>query len=171
MPPVDNAYDTSLAAAADALAVKWHTADVMGVGGAPPEGASASDIASFSSEQTAAFLARLNELRSATPMSPKLTRAMAELYGFDAAANAEIKCEWLRLCVLAGDDAALPAASSFLKSVGRMKYLRPLYRALLRSRGQPAAKDVARATLAAAKKGYHPIAAKMVAADLGELAE
>lgn len=45
-----------------------------------------------------------------------------------------------------------------------MKYLRPLYRALHRSKvGRRAARD----TFEAAKPGYHPIAAKMVAVDLG----
>lgn len=51
MPPVRNQYDTSLATAAQALAVKWHTADVMGLGGALPQGASAEDIKGWSSDQ------------------------------------------------------------------------------------------------------------------------
>lgn len=32
MPPVVNTYDTSLAEAAYALALRWHTGDVMGIG-------------------------------------------------------------------------------------------------------------------------------------------
>lgn len=58
----------------------------------------------------------------------------------------------------------VPLATAFLKAQGRMKYLRPLYRALFRSKvGKQAALD----TFAAAKSSYHPIAAKMVAVDLG----
>ena len=63
---------------------------------------------------------------------------------------------------VAGDATAIPLAVQFLKSQGRMKYLRPLYRALLKRE-----KQVALNTFREARSGYHPIAAKMVAADLG----
>lgn len=57
----------------------------------------------------------------------------------------------------------LPLAVQFLKDQGRMKFLRPLYRALFRSKmGKQAALD----TFQEAGRSYHPIAAKMVAADL-----
>ena len=36
MPPCENTYDTSLAQAAFDLATRWHTCDVMGIGGGPP---------------------------------------------------------------------------------------------------------------------------------------
>jgi leukotriene-A4 hydrolase len=45
-----------------------------------------------------------------------------------------------------------------------MKYLRPLYRALSR---QPGAREAAVAAFEGNRAAYHPIAAKMVAADLG----
>ena len=61
-----------------------------------------------------------------------------------------------------GDTAVIPGTVEFLKSQGRMKYLRPLYRALSKKR-----KEVALETFKDAQSGYHPIAAKMVAADLG----
>lgn len=58
----------------------------------------------------------------------------------------------------------LPLAVQFLKEQGRMKFLRPLYRALFRSKmGKQAALD----TFKEAGRSYHPIAAKMVASDLG----
>ncbi|GBF94539.1 leukotriene A-4 hydrolase [Raphidocelis subcapitata] len=163
MPPASNAYDASLAAAADALATKWHTADVMGIGADPPAGAGPGDIEGWGSDQLVAFLAKLSELRSLTPLHPRATRAMAALYGFDAAVNCEVKCEWLKLCISAGDEAALPLASDFLASVGRMKFLRPLYRALRRSKKGA---EVAGRAFEANAARYHPIARKMVAADL-----
>lgn len=43
-----------------------------------------------------AFLSKLGELRSMTPLSARATRDIAALYGLDASANAEIKCEWLK---------------------------------------------------------------------------
>jgi leukotriene-A4 hydrolase len=69
----------------------------------------------------------------------------------------------LQLCINAEDPAVLPGVVDLLSSQGRMKYLRPLYRALYRSKmGRQAALD----TFGAVKGKYHPIAAKMVAADL-----
>lgn len=51
MPPVKNDYDTSMATAAYDLAVKWHTADVMGIGAEPPNGVSPDDIKGWGSDQ------------------------------------------------------------------------------------------------------------------------
>ncbi len=56
LPPVTNEYDTSTAQAAYDLAVKWHTADVMGVGAQPPEGASPDDIKGWGSEQVSTIM-------------------------------------------------------------------------------------------------------------------
>lgn len=50
----------------------------------------------------------------------------------------------------------------FLRDQGRMKYLRPLYRALVKKN-----RELAVQTFRETQSGYHPIAAKMVAVDLG----
>ncbi len=52
--------------------------------------------------------------------------------------------------------------SRFLQ--GRMKYLRPLYRSLYRSK---MGRALALSTFEEVRASYHPIASKMVAADLG----
>lgn len=171
MPPAANEYDASLAAAADALAVRWHTADVLGVGGVqwPAEGGGG-DIDGWSSDQVVAFLTKLSELRSMTPLHATTTRLMAGLYGFDAATNCEVKSEWLRLCLAAGDCAAVGPAVEFLGRVGRMKYLRPLYRTMAKSKSQ-AIRDAAQRAFGEFSQRYHPIARKMVASDLGVVVE
>lgn len=64
----------------------------------------------------------------------------------------------------AGDDSILPRVTAFLKEQGRMKFLRPLYRAMFQS---ASAKGLALDTFRALGGGYHPIASKMLAADLG----
>jgi hypothetical protein len=51
MPPVSNSYDTSMASAAYDLAVRWHTADVMGIGADAPAGVGPDDIQGWSSAQ------------------------------------------------------------------------------------------------------------------------
>lgn len=67
---------------------------------------------------------------------------------------------------LADDTAIFPQVTAFLKEQGRMKFLRPLYRALSNCTDGA---DLAKATFRSARQSYHPIAAKMVAADLGGL--
>lgn len=166
MPPVENSYDHSLATASYELAKVWHTADVMGIGGAAPPAASAADTAGWSSQQTVAFLDKLAEYRAMTPLHPSTARRMNDLYALDASSNSEIRCSWYLLCIKAGDGSVLPRVTAFLKEQGRMKFLRPLYRALFNS-GDAATKALALDTFKELGPGYHPIASKMLAADLG----
>lgn len=51
MPPEVNSFEERLAEKAYALARKWHLADVMGIGGRQPEGASEADISDWGTEQ------------------------------------------------------------------------------------------------------------------------
>lgn len=169
MPPAVNNYNTSLATAPSQLATAWHTMDVMGIGvpdPAPiPPASPTCDPSSFTPDQWVSFLQRLAQLRALTPLHVSTTRALAAAYGLEAQRNAEIRAAWYRLCADAGDDAALPDIVQFLKSQGRMKYVRPLYRSLSRSRSE-AARRCALDTFAAARDSYHPIAQKMLDADL-----
>ncbi|KAL4448420.1 hypothetical protein ABPG75_005639 [Micractinium tetrahymenae] len=170
MPPVTNTYDESLGQAAYELAKKWHTSDVMGIGSSGPQGASADDIKGWSSTQIVAFLDKLAELRALQPLHPSICRKMDELYDLDSRHNSEIRCSWFQLCINAGDDAILPRVAEFLKEQGRMKFLRPLYRALNGSKSE-AARHLALNTFKQQRNAYHPIASKMVAVDLKLAAE
>ncbi|EFN56549.1 hypothetical protein CHLNCDRAFT_144199 [Chlorella variabilis] len=166
MPPVTNRYDESLAAGAYALATRWHTADVLGIGGGGPTAASPADIEGWSSTQLIAFTDKLGELRAMQPLHPSITRRLDELYGLDVRRNSELRTSWYQLCINAGDDAILPHVEAFLQEQGRARYLRKLYRALRRSRSsraRQAALDIFQHQRAA----YHPIAVRLVAADLG----
>jgi len=75
--------------------------------------------------------------------------------------NAEILSAWLLLAVDSGYAPALPRAEAFLGEVGRMKYLRPLYKALL---ARPELSQWARAVFTRHAAGYHPIARHVVQA-------
>ena len=165
MPPVDTApyYDSSLLDASNELANKWHFCDVMGVGTPDrPADAKPEDVAGWTSNQLCAFLDRLIELRVATPLAVATVKALDALYKFSESGNNEIKCSYNRLAIDAGDADALPSTRAMLLSQGRMKYLKPLYRSLLRSRGA-GFRQVALATFATARSGYHPIAAGVLA--------
>jgi hypothetical protein len=74
--------------------------------------------------------------------------------------NAEIQVEWFTIAARSDYEPALPAMGDFLRRVGRLKYLRPLYTALAASqRLRPFALD----TFAAARPVYHATARRMVA--------
>jgi leukotriene-A4 hydrolase len=63
------------------------------------------------------------------------------------------------LALDSGFDAVLPRVEEVLARVGRMKYLRPLYRALA---ARPATRAVAARLFAERRQAYHPIAQQVV---------
>jgi aminopeptidase N len=69
--------------------------------------------------------------------------------------NAEILCQWLEMAVRAGYHRADGRLAEFLGSVGRRKFLMPLYGALVKS---PEGLERARAIFEKRRAGYHPIA-------------
>jgi leukotriene-A4 hydrolase len=167
MPPVKLDYDQSLGKKAFDLATKWHTSDILGLGSDGPAGASDKDIEGWSSSQIVAFLDRLGELRSMMPMNYRTTRAMARAYPLlEETHNSEIRCSWYLLCLKAGDDAIVPKVEEMLHEQGRMKFVRPLYRAMYESPKLKGGKEKALETFEKCKGLYHPICVKMTAVDL-----
>lgn len=61
---MQNDYDPALGQAAEALAKRWHTCDLMALGSKGPSGASPDDIKGWSSEMLVAFLDKLANYRS-----------------------------------------------------------------------------------------------------------
>ena len=168
MPPVDVGayYDGASSAASADLARKWHLCDVLGVGTPDrPADASATDIEGWSSVQIDHFLLSLLEFRGGShPLSLGVIASLEELYGLSKYNNSEIRCKWLQLRLGAGDKEAFEPAREMLSSMGRMKFLRPLYRSLKLCKD--GGREFAEETFAMARGKYHPIAEKMVAADL-----
>jgi leukotriene-A4 hydrolase len=81
---------------------------------------------------------------------------LAELdaaFSLTASGNAEILAQWLEVSVLRGYAPAEPRLEEFLLTVGRRKFLEPLYGALL-SAGR---RDDALRIYGEARAGYHPI--------------
>lgn len=89
--------------------------------------------------------------------------SMKKKYSFEQSQNSEILFRFCILAVEAGDASILPIVIRFITSQGRMKFVRPLYRALFHSE---MGKELAVKTFLEHKDFYHPIAAKMVASDL-----
>ena len=80
-------------------------------------------------------------------------------YALTSAKNPEILVGWQTLAVEAGYEAVLPRVEEVLGQTGRMKYLKPLYRALA---GRPETKPLARTLFAKLQRQYHPIAQQVV---------
>jgi aminopeptidase N len=94
----------------------------------------------------------LHFLRSQSP--PDLPRLEREFH-LSESGNSEILHQWLWMAVQASYEPAYPRVEQFLKSVGRRKYLKPIYSELMKT---PAGQARARAIYAEARPSYHPIA-------------
>lgn len=85
-------------------------------------------------------------------------------YGFVKSHNAEIRFRWFTIGVRSELEYVLEPTLEFLREQGRMKYIRPLYRDLHKSKfGNKRATE----TFRKHRSMYHNIAQKMIAKDLG----
>jgi aminopeptidase N len=94
----------------------------------------------------------LHFLRSQDP--PDLERLDREFH-FSESRNSEILFQWLSMAVTAGYKPAYAKVGPFLKSVGRRKFLKPIYGELMKT---AEGRAMAREIYAEARAGYHPIA-------------
>ena len=81
-------------------------------------------------------------------------------FDLSASPNGEVRFAWLQLAIANRYDPALASAEQFLTSMGRWKWVSPLYKALL-AQGEWGA-PTARRVYAAARDGYHPLVATAV---------
>ena len=94
--------------------------------------------------------------------------AMAKLdaeFRFTSTGNAEVLDTWLRLAIANGYAPADERLEEFLETVGRRKYLEPLYKELAKTEGGLAR---AKAIYAKARPRYHALATSTIDALLGE---
>jgi aminopeptidase N len=97
----------------------------------------------------------LEFLRSLPPLTPAQMAELDRAFRFTSAGNSEILAQWLQLAIAANYTPAFARLETFLLEVGRQKFIRPLYAALMKT---PAGQARARAIYAKARPGYHPIA-------------
>jgi len=76
-------------------------------------------------------------------------------FDLSSSGNSEILCKWLVMAIDNGYDPVYDKTRDFLGSIGRMKYLKPLYKALS---GNPKSKELAVRIFDEHKGMYHPIA-------------
>lgn len=104
-------------------------------GGGRPEH---DDVAAWGAEEWQLYLKWLPQ-----PIDVAGCRHLDETFGLSASGNSEILVNWLLLAVRSGYDPALQRVRDVLTTVGRQKYLRPLYQALLsREQYRPFAREL-----------------------------
>ncbi|ORY43806.1 leukotriene A4 hydrolase [Rhizoclosmatium globosum] len=162
MPPVKNEFDQTLAQECNTLATRWTQFANAPVGA--NHSFDAQDIAKFSTNQTVVFLETLLTESSSTKFSVAVLDTMDSVYKLTQVRNCEIRCRWQELCLASGREAIFPEVVEFVTTMGRMKYVRTLYRALRKC--SAAGEQLAKATFVKHKAFYHPICAQMVERDL-----
>ena len=157
MPPEKPEFDRTLSEASEKLAMSWYEVDRTGAM------VPSVNLKEWSSEQITCFLDSLLDLCEDQPLKLETLGTMKRMYGFESTKNSEILFRYCCLAIAAEDTDIIPVVIHFITTQGRMKFTRPLYKALYRSK---MGKELAVQTFLDHLDFYHPICVKMVAADL-----
>ncbi|KAI9743973.1 MAG: hypothetical protein M1818_002707 [Claussenomyces sp. TS43310] len=153
LPPKPD-FDTTMVDKCYALADKWESpaADFT---------PASSDISGWSANQTVVFLERVQLFKD--PLTPAQAQAMGVAYSLTQTRNVELSSRYFRVALRAKDQTAYQPAADLLGTVGRMKFVRPLYRELAR-----VDRELALKTFQKNKDFYHPICMALIEKDLAE---
>ena len=116
-------------------------------------------MADFTANQKLVFLAEVQQFGA---LSPERAQLMGKTYDFLSSKNVEILSAYYLIALKAQDSAIYQDAADLLGRVGRMKFVRPGFRLLVK-----VDRDLAVATFRKHEAFYHPICRSMVAKDLG----
>mmetsp|Transcript_18088 Transcript_18088/g.39423 ORF Transcript_18088/g.39423 Transcript_18088/m.39423 type:complete len:650 (-) Transcript_18088:66-2015(-) len=163
MPPVLPPLDQSMAKASTDLASVWYDFD-RGATSSP----ATNEISEWASGQITCFLDALQSKTTEKALKVSTLFAMNKLYHLAESRNSEILFRYCQLAIASEDQSIILIALQFITSQGRMKYIRPLYKSLYKSK---MGKGVAVSTFLKHKDIYHPIATKMIAIDLKDAME
>ncbi|KAJ5446094.1 hypothetical protein N7491_002176 [Penicillium cf. griseofulvum] len=151
--PPKPSFDTSMVDVVYKLSKKWQSLPDSSF---QPH---ISDIKGLTANQLVVFLEEMLLLER--PLSPKISKLMDDVYGFTKSENIEVSNLYCQVGMKAGDDSVIEPTTELLGRVGRMKFVRPLFRNL-----QKINRPVALATFEKYKDFYHPICRGMVEKDL-----
>ncbi|MCJ1246033.1 hypothetical protein MMC30_003237 [Trapelia coarctata] len=148
-------FDTSLVDVCYALADKWEGLQADKSTFTPK----ADDIKGWSANQIVVFLERVQDFKSA--LAKDNVEAMGEVYGFSKSKNVEVVSRFFRVGLRARDEEVYLPTAELLGRVGRMKFVRPLFRDL-----NEADRELAVKTFEKNEMFYHPICRQLVKQDL-----
>jgi leukotriene-A4 hydrolase len=146
-------YDDSMVRACYELAEKWKNRS----SNFHP---SAADISSWTANQSVVFLERLQSF-PAPPISVDDVALLGSTYGYADSENVELVSRFYGVGLMARAESVYAPTAKLLGSVGRMKFVRPLYRLL-----EQCDRKFACDTFEKNRDFYHPICRAMVERDL-----
>ncbi|KAK8255833.1 putative leukotriene A-4 hydrolase like protein [Phyllosticta capitalensis] len=149
-------FDDSLVRVCYDLADRWHA---LATGSSPDFTPSADDIAPWTGNQCVVFLEKMQTWEK--PLPANLVDLMGEKYNFARSQNVELVSRFFVIGLKARAKSVYQPTSELLGRVGRMKFVRPLYRGL-----NEADRELAVKTFEEHKDFYHPICRAMVEKDL-----
>jgi leukotriene-A4 hydrolase len=94
-------------------------------------------------------------------LQPAQLAELDKAFNFSKSPNAEIAHSWFKLVIANDYQPAFPRLEEYMKTVGRLKLIVPLYEALMKT---PSGTVVAKRVFAKARPGYHPETVKAVEA-------
>ncbi|KAH8893333.1 hypothetical protein GQ53DRAFT_745573 [Thozetella sp. PMI_491] len=150
LPPKPD-FDTSLVDVCYALADKWKSKDFT---------PSSSDTESWTGNQVLVFLNTVQDFEE--PLTVEQSRALGATYGLMTTKNVELKSAYYQIAMRAKDASTYAGVAELLGQVGRMKFVRPLFRSL-----NKVDRELALKTFEKNKDFYHPICRQMAEKDLG----
>jgi leukotriene-A4 hydrolase len=154
--PPKPAFDTSLVDICYSLAEKW---ELLSAGKDESYSPDAKDIGGWSANQSVVFLERVQNFKK--PLPSRYVQLMGDKYGYSKSQNVELVSRYFSIGLKARYEAVYAPVAGLLGKVGRMKFVRPLYRLL-----KEADRDLAVETFKRNKDFYHPICRAMVEKDL-----
>jgi leukotriene-A4 hydrolase len=149
LPPKPD-FDTSLVDVCYALAEKWKSEDYK---------PNREDMDGWFGNQMLVFLNVIQDFPE--PLSVSQVQSLGETYEFLTSKNVELKAAYYEIAMRAEDPSVYGSVAELLGSVGRMKFVRPLYRSL-----DKVDRDLALKTFEKNRDFYHPICRQMVEKDL-----
>lgn len=155
LPPVQMDFTTVLLNESSAMADGYISLD----GSASPS--NYADFYDFYSSLKVVFIERLNARFSDVDIAT--IEKIDGDYNLTNTVDPECKQRWFPLGIKKGYEPVYPQAHTFISTQGRLKYLTPIYQALLDA-GQ---KDMADAWYEENKNFYHPMASAKIAKMLG----
>ncbi|MBK7762098.1 MAG: M1 family metallopeptidase [Bacteroidetes bacterium] len=93
------------------------------------------------------------------PLSTEKMKSLDDAFHLTGIGNSEIADEWYKLAISSNYEAAFPEMEKFLASVGRKKFLEPLYAEMMKT---PSGKKMAAKIFEQSKQNYHPQTAKKI---------
>lgn len=149
-------FDTSLVDVCYALADKW-----KGYGDSKNKQfePQSDDIKGWMANQIVVFLELIQGFEQ--PLTKEALHVLGETYSFTKSQNVEVLSRYLTVGLMAKSDEVLQPTAELLGKVGRMKFVRPLYKRL-----NKVDRDLAVKTFEKNKDFYHPICRSMVEKDL-----